>query len=77
MRYNVLKLRVSIEKSILSLQIGFNVQLKDSKYKTSQQAFKMSPFSTIDYESLTHWSAELSRTGSLHLNDRSSERVSV
>ena len=34
MQQNVFKLRVSIEKSISSLQIGFNVQLKDSKYKT-------------------------------------------
>ena len=68
-------MRVSIEKHISSLQISFNVPLKDSKYKTSR-AFKMSPFSAIDYESLTHWSPELSRTGSLHLSDGSSGRVS-
>ena len=55
------------------LQIGFNVQLKDSKYKTWEQAFKMSPLSEIDYKSLTHRSAELSRTRSLHLSDGSSE----
>ena len=35
----------------------------------------MSP-SEIDYGSLTHWSAELSRNGSLHLSDGSSEQVS-
>ena len=37
----------------------------------------MSPFSAIDYESLMHWSAELSRKGSLHLSDGSSERVKL
>ena len=36
----------------------------------------MSPFTAVDYESLTQWSAELSRTGSLHLSDGSSEQVS-
>ena len=43
MRWNVFKLRASIEKSISSLQIGLNVQLKDSTKKQSR-AFKMSPF---------------------------------
>ena len=36
-----LKMRVSVKKSILSLQIGFNGALKDSgKYKTSEQHFQ-------------------------------------
>ena len=34
------KLHVSNGKSISSLQIGFNVQLKDSKYKTLEQDFQ-------------------------------------
>ena len=32
-------MRVSVEKSISSLQIGFIVPLKDSGYKTSEQRF--------------------------------------
>ena len=39
MRWNVFKMRLSIEKSISSLRIGFNVQLKDSKYKPWEQGF--------------------------------------
>ena len=60
----------SFKTSISSLQIGLNVPLKDSKYS---RVFKMISFSAIDYESLTHWSAELSGTGSLHLSDGSNE----
>ena len=37
------KLRVFIEKSISSLQIGFNVKFKDSKYKTSEPGFLKCP----------------------------------
>ena len=37
----------------------------------------MSPFSAIDYQSLTHWSRELSRTGSLHLSDGVSEWINL
>ena len=44
--------------------------------KTSEKGFKMSPFSAVDCKSFMHWSAELSRTGSLHLSDGSSKRVS-
>ena len=52
-RYAV-KLRVFIEKkNILSLQIGFNVPLKDSKYKTSEQGFQNVPFSAIGYSFAT------------------------
>ena len=40
----MLKLRVSNEKSISSLQIGLNVQLKDFKYKTPEQGFQNVPF---------------------------------
>ena len=40
------KLHVSNEKSISSLQIGFNGQLKDSKYKTSEQRFQNVSLST-------------------------------
>ena len=32
-------MRISVEKSNSSLQIRFNVPLKDSKYKTSEQRF--------------------------------------
>ena len=43
-------MRVSVENAISSLQIGFNVPLKDFKYKTSEQRFQNSPFfAAIDY----------------------------
>ena len=45
--------RFSVEKSIVSPQIGFNVPLKDSKYKTSRQRFQNVPFSAIDYSFAT------------------------
>ena len=42
-----------VEKSIKSLQIGFNVPLKDSKYLKSEQCFQNVPFSAIDYSFAT------------------------
>ena len=51
-------MRVSDENSISSLPIGFNVQLKDSKYKTSEQRFQNVLFFGdrlfLCHESLTH-----------------------
>ena len=55
---------VSVEKSISSLQIGFNGPLlEDAKYKTSEQRFQNVPFFGkqlfLCHESLTRWSVEL------------------
>ena len=58
-----IKMRVSDEYSISSMQIGFNVILKDSKYKTS------SPVSAIDY----YFATKALRTGQ---RSGSGERVS-
>ena len=41
------------------------------------RAFKLSPFSAIDYESLAHWSAELSRTEGLHLSDKRVSEIAI
>ena len=52
------------ENSILSLQIDFNVSLKDFKYKTSEQHFQNVHFFwqwTIPLPVLMHRSAELQR----------------
>ena len=71
-------MRISVEKNISSLQIGFNVPLKDSKYKTLEQRFSNVPLFSdrlfLYHESRTHWSAELPRKVS-HLSDGVSERV--
>ena len=61
-------MRISVEKSVSSLQIGFNVPLKDFKYKTSEQRFQNVSFFGdrlfLCHESLTQWSAEVPRKAS-------------
>ena len=70
---------VSIEKSISSLQIGFNVPLKDSKYKTSEQCFQNDLFwggqVFLCHKSLMHRSAKLQRKVYIWVMEGSSEWV--
>ena len=65
-----IKMHVSVEKSIPSLQIDFNVPLKESKYKTSEQHFQNVPFFSgqlfLCHKSLMHWLAPVQQAQDLH-----------
>ena len=72
-------MRVSVEIFISSLQIGFNVPLKDSKYKTSEQRFQNVFFfrrSTIPLPRKPYAPDSGLTKRSLLLSDGVSERVS-
>ena len=72
-------MRVFDGNSISSLQVGYNVSLKDFKYKTSEQRFQKDPFFDdrpfLCHESGSGITKKITKK-ILHLSDIVSERVS-